>query len=729
MDTRQPSRYRTLSPIGEGGMGSVHLAEDLELGRKVALKSLSPAFTGDVVAGERLLREAAAAAHLDHPFICKVYEVGESDGQPFIAMEYVEGRTLADRLRAGPVPLPEAIRLAGEMAEALECAQSHGVVHRDVKPSNVMLAKDGHVKVMDFGIAKRLAPGDEDATAALTATVGLRGTLPYMSPEQLRGEPVDSRSDIFSFGLVVYEMLTGQRPFARDSAIATAAATLTEPVPPIGAHLRGPPPLLGHLLDRLLAKDPEERFQTFRDVRSELASLKAAGKKPDRSTIARALRRRLVGASGAAVLALLAAFLLWPDRPALAFAERDWILIADVENLTGDPVFDRSLATALDVGIAQSLYVNVFPESRVRDALARMQRPADARVDEAVASEIAVREGVKGVLACSVAQIGAVYQLTARLLDPASRAVVWSESVRAEDKDDVLPALDELATRVRRGLGESLRTLSRQHLPLPQATTASLDALKLYADADSTPDKGTRIRLLEEAVALDPDFAMAHAKLGLVYYQESDRAKRLEGEAHMTKALGLLDRLSFKERLLVTALAEDARGNRDAAVVAYNAYLRAYPDDSEIWFRLGWTYMAGLGQYEQGAEAFRRVIAIYPGAIRGAHQPRFVLQRLAALSGGARRLRACLRPATERDDGRLREPRIRVHPRAPRCAGSRGRGLRGDDRRNRREQAGKRPPIAGASRHVPRTLRGGRSVLRAGYRDRPRDPRRGQRVP
>ena len=615
MDTRHPSRYRTLSPIGEGGMGSVHLAEDLELGRKVALKSLSPEYAGDGAARKRLLREAAAAARLDHPFICKVYEVGETDGLPFIAMEYVEGRTLADKLSAGAVALPEALRLAGEMAEALECAQSHGVVHRDVKPSNVMLAEDGHVKVMDFGIAKRLALGDGDATAALTTTVGLWGTLPYMSPEQLRGEQVDSRSDIFSFGLVLYEMLTGRRPFARESAVATAAATLTEPAPPIEARVAGSAPLLGHLIDRLLAKDPEERFQTFRDVRTELASILAAAGTPDRSTPGRSRARRFISASSAGLLALVAAILLWPERPALAFAERDWILIADVANLTGDPVFDRSLATALDVGIAQSQYVNVFPESRVRDALARMQRPADARVDEAVASEIAVREGVKGVLACSVAQIGAVYQLTARLVDPASHAVVWSESVRADHKDDVLPALDDLATRVRRGLGESLRTLSQQHLPLPQATTASLDALKLFADADTTEDRGTRTRLLEEAVALDPDFALAHAALGLTYYMGSERATRLQGESHVTRALALLDRLSFKERLLVTALAEDSRGNREAAVVAYRAYLSAYPDDAEIWFRLGWTYMAGLRQYEQGAEAFQRVIAIYPGAI------------------------------------------------------------------------------------------------------------------
>jgi len=619
METPHLSRYRIVSTIGEGGMGSVHLAEDTELGRRVALKTVSPALAADGAARRRLLREAAAAAGLDHPFVCKVYDVGEHDGQPFIAMEYVEGRTLAEMLRDGPVPLPEALRLASEIAEALECAQSHGVVHRDVKPSNVMVGRDGHVKVMDFGIAKRLVSGDADPTAALTATLGPSGTLPYMSPEQLRGEPVDSRSDVFSLGLVLFELLTGRRPFARESAVATAAATLTEPTPAIGNLVTGAPPLLGHLVERMMAKDADGRVQTFRDVRNELRSIleivdaRPRPRAPQTHGWARA--RRMASMVGAGVLGLMGALLLWPERPALAFTERDWILIANMENLTGDPVFDRSLDAALGVGIQQSQYVNVFPESRVRDALARMQRPADTRIDDAVASEIAVREDVKGVLACSVAQIGSVYQLTARLIDPTSNGVVWSESVRARDKDHVLEALDDLATRVRRGLGESLRTLSRQHLPLPQATTTSLDALKLYADADTTDERETSIRLLEEAVSLDPDFALAHASLGLAHYQGSEREERLRGEEHVRQALALLDRLSTRERLLVTALAEDSRGNRESAVLAYRTYLGAYPDDAEVWFRMGWTLMAGLRQYAQAAEAFQRAIAIYPGSV------------------------------------------------------------------------------------------------------------------
>ena len=618
MDPLQPLRYRILRPIGQGGMGSVSLAEDTELGRKVALKFVTPTKAGDTSARQRLVREAEAAARLDHPFICKVYEVGESGDQPFIAMEYLEGTTLKERIAQGPIPMREALRLAAEIAEALDCAQQHGIVHRDLKPANVMLTSDGHVKVMDFGIAKRLATNRPDATDAqtMTATAGLTGTLAYMSPEQLRGEPVDSRSDIFAFGLVLYEMLAGRHPFARGSPLATAEAILSEPVPPLARHMTDPPALLEHIQDRLLAREARDRFQTFRDVRNELVSIAGASGAVSVAH-ARTRRRWSRTVAVAAVLVVAGALVVWQmagwlSQPALAFNQRDWIVIADVDNQTGDPVFDRSLSTALNIGLSQSQYVNVLPASRVGDALQRMQRPPADPLDETLASEVAVREGAKAVVACSIAQVGSVYQLTAQLVDPQTRAPVRTESVRADGKDKVLPALDELATRMRRNLGESLNAISKQHVPLPKATTASLDALKLYVDAGRAPDPATKFRLLEEAVTLEPDFAMAHATLGLDYYLQSDRSMRLKGEAHVARALGLLDRLSFRERLLITALAEDSRGNRDAAVAAYKAYLTAYPDDSEIWFRLGWTYMATLRQFEPAAEAFKRAIAIDP---------------------------------------------------------------------------------------------------------------------
>jgi tetratricopeptide (TPR) repeat protein len=294
----------------------------------------------------------------------------------------------------------------------------------------------------------------------------------------------------------------------------------------------------------------------------------------------------------------------------LGFKERDWVLIADFDNQTGDPTFDRALQTALSVGIEQSQYVNVVSQARIREALRRMNRPPTDRLDADVAAEMAVREDVRGVLAGSIAQVGQTYVLTARLIDPSSRVAVLTESATASGKDAVLSALDDLATRVRRRLGESLSGLQQQNRPLPLATTASLEALKLFVDARrTTGDTSTQITLLQRAVSLDPDFALAHADLGLALYLSGNRAL---GEEHFVRALSLLDRLSTREQLWIRAMADDSRGNRELAVEHYKTYLAQFPDDRAAWFRLGWTYMATLSQPELASEAFRRALAIDP---------------------------------------------------------------------------------------------------------------------
>ena len=469
------------------------------LNRRVALKFLLPVDaserrdSADGGGHRRLLREARAAAQLDHPFICKVYEVGEHDGRAFFAMEFVEGVTLKARLASGRLTTDEALRIGGEIAEALNFAHSQGIVHRDIKPANVMLAADGHVKVMDFGVAKRMVapPGAEDVTAgAATATLPGEptGTLAYMSPEQIRGQPIDARSDVFAFGVLLHELLTGTHPFKRSSALETAHAILNEAAPPLEQSLPGAPTHLAHIVSRCLEKDRTRRYQSLGDVRLEME----AAQKPTASGEARsqARPRRSTLAVAALVLVLAAALAtLWlrpwsmlPGKPALAFQERDWIIVADFNNLTNDPVFDKSLRLALEVAVAQSRYVNVYPPARVAATLQRMQKKSE-RFDEALASEVAVRDGIRGVLACDIAQVGNVYALTARLIDPKTRVAVLTDQVQARNKDAVLGALGEVATRVRSSLGESLAGLPAQIKPLPMVTTSSLEALKLYAEA------------------------------------------------------------------------------------------------------------------------------------------------------------------------------------------------------------------------------------------------------
>jgi tetratricopeptide (TPR) repeat protein/predicted Ser/Thr protein kinase len=611
------SRYHVLSRIGEGGMGEVYLAEDPSLGRKVALKFLSPRQAADETARRRLLHEALAVARLDHPFVCKVYEVGDAGDRPFIAMEYVEGETLRDRLLGGPIPIREAIRIGSEIAEALDSAHKRGIVHRDLKPSNVMLAADGHVKVMDFGVAKHMSGAS--VSTMITLTGEIVGTMNYMSPEQISGAPVDARSDIFAFGLVLYEMVTGGHPFQRSSPITTANAILSDTEPPLEEKRPDSPPLLAHVVSRCLEKESDRRYQSLRDVQIELSTLadgtgsssaRRSPAKPKRNWTWPIAAAALVGVLGAGAAGLW----IWGpfSEPALAFNERDWILISDFENLTGDKVFDGPLRIALEVGVAQSRYVNVLPPQRLQAALQRMKRTTGDRLDETLASEVAVREGVRAVLACSISQVGDVYALTAKVIDPQSRAAVLTESVQARGKEHILEALGGLATRVRRELGESLSTISQAAVALPKATTASLEALKLYADSMKQKDDAASNTLLKQALTVDPDFAMAHAEMGRRYYLQPNRETRLEAEKHVARALALVDRLTPRERLWIQAAADDARGLRARAVDGYRTYLAQYPDDARAWFRMGWAYMAGLGQYEHAVEAFNKVIAINP---------------------------------------------------------------------------------------------------------------------
>jgi len=608
-------KYKILKELGRGGMGEVYLAEDTALARTVALKLLPEEKYRDPKSRERLVREAKAAAALDHPYVCSIHEIGEADGRLFFAMEYVEGRTLRERIAQGPIPARQALDIAVEVAEALQCAHEKGLVHRDIKPANIMLMEKGHAKVMDFGLAKAVTsvrpPGvQEEVLTSLTRDGLSPGTPAYMSPEQLRGEELDQRSDIFSFGMVLYEMLSGRHPFKGETGFTTASAILKEPPRPLADFDQTIPEALQQLLDKLLAKDPRNRPPSLQSVLEDLRGVQSG--LPAEGKILKLLKPvHLAVTAGVLVVAVLAAAWLAKTiffksaAEALAFQERDWILITDVENLTGEAVFDGSLETALTVGLQQSQYVNVFPRLRVQETLKRMLREDVKKVDEAVGREVALREGIKGLLVCQISKIGEEYLLTGRLVDPNTQAAVFSYAAQAKGKDAVLGSLDELADRIRRQLGESLSRISRQKLFLPAATTSSLEALKYFTEARSTTGM-TAIKLLEQAIELDADFALAQAELGFQFYIYGDRVK---GEEHFQKALTLLERLTTREQLFIRAVVEDSRGNRDQGIENYKAYLVRYPDDSGVWQRLGYAYQL-TSSFELGIEAFQKVLAI-----------------------------------------------------------------------------------------------------------------------
>ena len=615
-DGKSALRYRIVRPLGKGGMGEVFLAEDTILQRKVALKFLTADLNVDSSGRQALLREARVAARLEHPYICQVHEVGESDSRQFIAMEFVEGTTLREKIAAGPLPLDQALQIAGEIAEALDAAHRGGTIHRDLKPANVMLSLSGHVKVMDFGLAQRITAQDPEQAETITVFPQpecIAGTPAYMSPEQLRKEPLDARSDLFALGVILYEMVTGKHPFQRATAMDAAVAVLKDRVPPISEVCAQAPPAMCRLVERLLVKERDQRYSNTREVLDDLAALRAQGPS---STVAKALASRrsalvllCLAAGGPGVWWLYRTF-AHPGQTVLAFRPRDWILIPNFENQTGEDVFNESLDTALTVGIEQSKYVNVFPHSRIPETLRRMGREPVQRVDEKTGSEVALREGIRGLLVCSIARVGDTYALTARLVNPVTQMTALTVGSRAANRNEVLKALDDLAKQIRKKLGESLSGMAVADLPLPRATTESLEALKLFAASRRRNGARNARTLLEEAVQLDPDFALAHADLGVAYYLVDNRPL---GEQHFQKALSLLTRLTLREQLWIRALVEDWRGDRDGAIGQYEAFVAQYPDFFDGWFRLGWTRMI-TRRYESAIDAFRKALEIDPQA-------------------------------------------------------------------------------------------------------------------
>ncbi len=609
---RTISHYRITGKLGEGGMGVVYQAEDLILERTVALKFLNREALNNPESKERFLREARAAAKLDHPNVCTVYEIGEHDGQAFLSMAFIEGQTLKEKIAQRPLKLDEALDIAIQAGEGLRAAHEKGIVHRDIKSANLMLTADGKVKVMDFGLAQLAGQG------GLTKSWTTLGTVAYMSPEQAQRKPVDLRSDIWSLGVVIYQMVTGRLPFEGEHEAAVLYSIIHSAPELITAVRAGLPAALDHVVSKAMAKDPGERYQYMADL---LVDLRALQKGLPVSAPVRLRRRNLlIGAAGAAAVGGGLSWMyvgnhlsFWRgSRTALGFQGRDWILVTDFDNQTGDPVFDKSLRTALTIGIQQSTYVNVFPDARIAQTLERMQRKKAETLDENLGSEVAVREGIKCVIVCGISKVGDLYSLTVRLVDPATRATAGTHAVQAKGKNGVLPALDALARQVREHLGESLEQIPERMVPLPRATTSSLEALKAYAGSLRASIVGNAFQLgMQQAVELDPDFALAHMALGWVYYLGGNGAT---GEPHFKKALSLLDRLTVRERLWVQAVVEDSRGNRELAVDRYKSYLAQYPDDYLAWFRLGWTQMATLGQFEDAIESFGRSLQLDHGS-------------------------------------------------------------------------------------------------------------------
>lgn len=659
------SHYKILERLGAGGMGEVYLAEDMKLGRKVAIKVLSQEFTTNRDRLNRFEQEACAASALNHPNILTIHEVGEDNGSHFIATEYIDGKTLRRHMSGSALEAHQILDIAVQAASALEEAHGAGIVHRDIKPDNIMVRRNGYVKVLDFGLAKltedatdRTPSDGEASTRVLVQTDAgvVMGTSHYMSPEQARGKPVDGRSDIWSLGVVMYEMVAGRVPFEGETSTDVIVAITQKEAPPLARFAPNVPAELDWIVNKALRKEREERYQTIRELLTDLRRLKQKlefevelerSVSPDsvsRSAITAVpapptlsgrvaataetathpassaeylvseIKRHKIGATLIAALVALAvgAGVFFYFNRAQALTDKDTVLIADFANTTGDSVFDGTLKQALAVQLGQSPFLNIYSDERVREALRFMGRSPDERITKDIAREICQRQGLKALLAGSVSSLGSNYVITLDAINAQSGESIARQQVEANSKEQVLSALGKAALELREKLGESLSSIKRHDVPIEQATTSSLEALKAYAMGNEERARGNNqeeIRFYKRAIELDPNFAMAYARIAVFH---GNREQMEEAQPYAQKAFDLRDRVSERERLYISEKYYNyVLGDVDKAMEVLQTWTRLYPNDFIPHNNLALRYQE-QGRYEEALKEALEAVRLSP---------------------------------------------------------------------------------------------------------------------